>query len=174
LTRYATEDAKKLSESLKTRGSELVQLKDNLVDSVWGDARPPRTKNPIFALEEKYTGESHTSKLARLRQELEKKEVHAIVLTALDEVAWFFNLRGSDIAYNPVFFAYAIITLDSEALFIQKDSAPIPDLLQSFGSDTEIHEYEEFWTHVAGLSEKLQGKVNGFALRCHRTMLMYL
>lgn len=51
-------------------------------------------------------------KVATVRDKLKKKNATAVVLSALDEIAWLFNLRGSDVEFNPVFFAYAIITLD--------------------------------------------------------------
>ena len=50
------EDAKGLKDALQKKNSELVELKSNLVDSVWGDKRPPRPQNPVFPLKEKYSG----------------------------------------------------------------------------------------------------------------------
>ena len=71
------------------------------MDVVWGEGRPSRPKNPVFHLEVKYSGKSHVDKIAKLREEIKKKKAQAIVVTMLDEVAWLFNLRGSDINYNP-------------------------------------------------------------------------
>lgn len=94
-------DAESLKKSLEPRGSELVSLKTNLVDLVWADERPSRPKSNVFPLDTKYSGESSPDKLRRLREELTKKKVKAVVVTMLDEVAWLFNLRGADIDYNP-------------------------------------------------------------------------
>jgi len=55
----------------------------------------------VFHLDEKYSGQSHLDKVAKIREELEKKKQKAIVVTMLDEVAWLFNLRGSDVDFNP-------------------------------------------------------------------------
>lgn len=71
------------------------------MDKVWGDNRPPRPSNSVFPLDEKYTGKSSKDKIARLRQQIEKKKATATVVTQLDEIAWLFNLRGSDIPFNP-------------------------------------------------------------------------
>lgn len=71
------------------------------MDVVWGEHRPSRPKNPVFHLDVKYSGQSHVDKIAKLREEVKKKKAEAIVVTMLDEVAWLFNLRGSDINYNP-------------------------------------------------------------------------
>lgn len=90
----------------------------NLVDEVWSD-RPDRRLNPVIHLDEKYSGklysaclillftiniikgQSSADKIAKVREEMKKKKAKAMVVTMLDEVAWLFNLRGSDIDFNP-------------------------------------------------------------------------
>jgi Xaa-Pro aminopeptidase len=93
-------DVETLEKDLKPLTSTLVPT-SNLVDKVWGDERPSRPSNSVFPLEEKYTGKSSKDKIARLRQQVEKNKATATVVTQLDEVAWLFNLRGSDIPFNP-------------------------------------------------------------------------
>ena len=112
----STADAQALKKSLGK--SELVPLSQNPVDIVWGSERPQRPKNPVFALDVKYSGlnassssssicpdlrsgETLRSKLDRARQELAKKNAVALAVTLLDEVAWLSNLRGTDIDFNP-------------------------------------------------------------------------
>lgn len=63
--------------------------------------RPARPKSRIFHLDEKYSGQSVKDKIVRVREVLEKKLMKAVVVTMLDEIAWLFNLRGSDIDFNP-------------------------------------------------------------------------
>ena len=94
-------DAESLKKSLEPRKSEIVSIVKNLVDIVWSQERPERPKSKIFPLETKYSGESSQEKIHRLREELTGKEVKAMVVTMLDEVAWLFNLRGADIDFNP-------------------------------------------------------------------------
>ena len=97
----------------------LVPLQENLVDIVWAEERPLRPANKVFQLDIEHAGEyanpkpachgvlipsageSHLDKIRRLREELTKKKAAAMVVTMLDEVAWLFNLRGSDIDFNP-------------------------------------------------------------------------
>lgn len=93
-------DAKALEKNLGPAGSELVSLNENLIDVIWTD-RPARPKNKIFHLDQKYSGLSVDTKLVNVREELSKKKAKAVVINALDEVAWLFNLRGSDIDFNP-------------------------------------------------------------------------
>ncbi|KAI9217914.1 putative Xaa-Pro aminopeptidase P, partial [Blastocladiella britannica] len=123
----AVKPADTLREALAAKGHEMVSVRANLVDAVWGSARPAQPSNPVTVLADSYAGRSYTAKLAEVREWLAKpvkdggdKDVaaHALVLTALDDLAWLFNLRGSDIAFNPVFFAYAVITRDDATLYI--------------------------------------------------------
>lgn len=95
-----TADTKSLESDLKDKESVLVPT-ENLVDKVWGKERPERPSNTVFPLEEKYAGKSIKDKIARLREQIQKKKASATVVTQLDEVAWLFNLRGSDIPFNP-------------------------------------------------------------------------
>jgi Xaa-Pro aminopeptidase len=99
-------------------------------------------------------GESHSDKIKRLREEISKKEGKAMVITMLDEVAWLFNLRGADIAYNPVFFAYATVTLDQVTLFInpnQLDDAA----RRSLGGEVVIQDYTTFFDKLKTLANEL-------------------
>jgi len=112
--------AKTLEENLKKKGHSLVAVNENLVDLVWKD-KPAPPKNKAFVHPIKYAGKSHQEKLQQIREELKKFESNALVVSALDEIAWLFNLRGSDIAFNPVFMSYAIISETSATLYIDNN-----------------------------------------------------
>lgn len=115
----SSSQARDLSDKIKDNGGEeLVAVSENLVDLVWGRHRPARPSNPVVLLEQQYTGKDTQTKLKELRAELEKQKLSAFVVSALDEIAWLFNLRGSDVPYNPVFFSYAVITADSATLYV--------------------------------------------------------
>ncbi|KAG8853749.1 hypothetical protein FRB96_008003 [Tulasnella sp. 330] len=117
-TLIAASDAQSISSSLAANSSStLVPLADNLVDQVWAD-RPTRPKTKVRALAVEFAGQSSQEKVEAVRAELKKEKADAIVVTMLDEVAWLFNLRGSDINFNPVFFAYAVITTTTSTLYI--------------------------------------------------------
>lgn len=143
-------DAKPLSEALaKDPTRSLVPVNENLVDLVWGQGRPPRPSNPIFRLGDEYAGESVGSKLSKLRENLTKTGSPGTVITNLDEVAWLFNLRGSDIPYNPVFFAYAIVTRDDATLYVNPASVPqdVRDYLSQ--NNVAVLEYDKVWPALA-------------------------
>ncbi|KAH8116027.1 Creatinase/aminopeptidase [Phellopilus nigrolimitatus] len=147
-------DAKSLRESLQKKDSELASLDKNPVDVVWGDDRPARIKNKVFHLDVKYSGRSSQEKLTALREQLTKKKTVGMVVNMLDEVAWLFNLRGSDIDFNPVFLAYAVVTLDKAVLFV--DSEQITDPVRAhLGKDVEIQPYDSILSYLKELSNTL-------------------
>ncbi|EKM56519.1 uncharacterized protein PHACADRAFT_253690 [Phanerochaete carnosa HHB-10118-sp] len=147
-------DAESLQTSLKEKESQLVSLTQNLVDLVWED-RPHRPANGVFPLDVKYSGEPHTEKIRRLQDELKKKKYKAMIVNMLDEVAWLYNLRGSDIDFNPVFFAYSVVTQDKAVLFINPDQ--VNDIVRShLGDGVELQPYDEFFHYLSGLGAALE------------------
>lgn len=99
---------------------EVTAIEKNLVDEVWPN-KPQLPQDPVYELDVSVTGESFQSKLKNLRKQLETNGAQAIVLFELDEIAWLFNLRGSDVQYNPVFKSFAIISHDSACLYIDQN-----------------------------------------------------
>nr|XP_033798041.1 xaa-Pro aminopeptidase 1 isoform X1 [Geotrypetes seraphini]XP_033798043.1 xaa-Pro aminopeptidase 1 isoform X1 [Geotrypetes seraphini]XP_033798045.1 xaa-Pro aminopeptidase 1 isoform X1 [Geotrypetes seraphini]XP_033798046.1 xaa-Pro aminopeptidase 1 isoform X1 [Geotrypetes seraphini]XP_033798047.1 xaa-Pro aminopeptidase 1 isoform X1 [Geotrypetes seraphini]XP_033798048.1 xaa-Pro aminopeptidase 1 isoform X1 [Geotrypetes seraphini]XP_033798049.1 xaa-Pro aminopeptidase 1 isoform X1 [Geotrypetes s len=116
----AADQWKNISKVLKSAGHRLVAVEENLIDVIWTD-RPRRPCRPLMTLGLNYTGVSWQKKIAILRAKMTERKTSWFVVTALDEVAWLFNLRGSDVNYNPVFFAYAIVGTDTIRLFIDGD-----------------------------------------------------
>lgn len=139
-------EAKPLMEAITADSTRaFVPIKDNLVDLVWAEGQPARPAHPIFRLGDEYAGESVGSKLANIRDKLIKTGSPGTVVSNLDEVAWLFNLRGSDIPYNPVFFAYAIVTKHDCTLFCQPASLTpaVRDYLHA--NDVVVLEYSQVW-----------------------------
>ncbi|KAJ3079226.1 hypothetical protein HK102_003939 [Quaeritorhiza haematococci] len=131
-----------LNGSLIKEDHSLVSIPENLVDLVWGADRPARPDNSVNVLDLRYTGKSVEDKLKELREQLEKKKLAGFVVNALDELAWLFNLRGSDIPYNPVFFAYALVLKNDVVLYINetKLSPEVKEQLKPCG--VRIQPYE--------------------------------
>ena len=111
------QDSKTLKEKLSRHGHELVSIQENLVDSIWND-RPPPPAAPLLVLDTKYAGQDHHDKIKLLQKELETSNAWGLLVSALDDIAWLFNLRGSDIQFNPVFHSYALITSNEVTLYI--------------------------------------------------------
>jgi Xaa-Pro aminopeptidase len=154
-------DARKLSESLKKKASAtLVGVNENLVDRIWKD-RPARPAEKVIVLSEKYAGKSYKDKLEDLRKEISKKKAAGMVVSMLDEIAWLFNLRGSDIPYNPVFFSYAAITSNSATIYV--DSAKLTPEVKEYLGDVKMKPYEALFSDLAAISEQAisEAQTNG-------------
>lgn len=150
--------AKKLAHQLRNAdGGELLALEDNLVDMVWAHDRPPRFCQIISVLSDEIAGKPVFDKISDLRQELAKKCL-VFFITMLDEIAWLFNLRGSDIPYNPVFFSYATISQDDATLYI--DETKLTETCRSHLAlnHVQVRSYESFLTdarkHYTSIIEK--------------------
>ena len=101
----------------KKHGKVLYQL--DYVDEIWTD-RPARKCEEVFALEEKICGKTVAEKLAMVRESMNKKNCSNLVLSKLDDIMWLFNIRGKDVACNPVALSYAVVTKDNSYLFLQE------------------------------------------------------
>jgi len=136
--------AKKLTERIqKAGGADLVPLKENLVDLCWHSDRPPVPRNPVVPLAHEFAGKDVKAKLTELRQELTKKNSSGFIVSMLDEIAWLFNIRGSDIPYNPVFFSYAVVTAESAVLYIDKSRLGEETVKHLEDNDVVIKPYDQ-------------------------------
>ena len=99
--------------------AEFVCSQD-LAEKVWKD-RPALPKDPVFELSEKYTGESRSARLARVRKHMAAENAEYLVLASLDDIAWLTNLRGNDIAHTPVFYSYMLVGKEEAWLFADPD-----------------------------------------------------
>lgn len=103
-------------------GTEIKIVYDqDLADRMW-EERPALSKKPAWFPEEETCGATRVEKIAGVREEMKKKGAEALLLTSLDDIAWLFNMRGDDIAYNPVVLSFCVLTEKEVRLFIQKGS----------------------------------------------------
>ncbi len=116
---FSVGDIRAIEKKLKAKNASLVLDKD-LIDEIWED-RPSLPTAPIFEHDVKYAGKSRVEKLAEIREEM---TADYYLVTALDEIAWAFNLRGNDVDCNPVFYAFAMIDHDSAWIFMDIDKVP--------------------------------------------------
>jgi len=101
-------EAKRFADAARAASSELVALDENPIDRIWSD-RPAPPLGAVTIQAVAFAGEEASAKIARLRDALRDRKADAAVLGAADSIAWTFNIRGSDIAHNPVPLAYAIL-----------------------------------------------------------------
>lgn len=135
--------------------AHLISIQSNLVDQVWGSDQPQRPKQCIKILDQAHAGKTFKEKLANLQEDIKQKNGTSFFVSALDEVAWLFNLRGSDIPYNPVFFAYAVVGLDNTTLFIDGDKIPEDVAAELRDMKVEVRPYEDAFPAAERLSQSL-------------------
>lgn len=140
-----------LQKKLEEKGIGLKCIEKNLVDAVW-ENRPEAPRGHIEIHTAKYSGESAASKLKRVREKMAEADTDALVVTMLDSIAWLFNIRGSDVKYNPVVIAYGLVTAEKAMLFIDKDKMPAEARKALKG--IEILDYEDFGSRLQDLAQK--------------------
>ena len=105
---HTSEGVERLKQATADAGAALVAVDDNPIDALWRD-RPAPPSGPVTLRDIKLAGESAADKLKRVRAELDKAKADALVVSDPQNVAWTFNIRGSDIAHTPLALAFALI-----------------------------------------------------------------
>ncbi|MEX5507235.1 aminopeptidase P family protein [Pseudomonas putida] len=145
----ALASARQLGERLKARGARLVTDKD-LLAQVW-DGRAALPANPVYQHLPPHATVSRAEKLAQLRQGIHAKGADWHFIATLDDIAWLFNLRGSDVSYNPVFLAFALISQQQAILFVGQDKVDA-HLRQVLAVDgIEVRDYSEAGNALAAV-----------------------
>lgn len=116
-TVFSTEAARSLKEELAAARIAVKSLPDPM-DDIWTD-RPPLPQAPAFIHELKYAGRTCAQKLEAVRAEMRRARAQCLLLSALDEIAWTLNLRGSDVHCNPVVVSYLLIGEQEACYFIE-------------------------------------------------------
>ncbi|HFB99300.1 MAG TPA: M24 family metallopeptidase, partial [Phaeodactylibacter sp.] len=120
---FSAGQIQKMERLFATKNIRLDYSKD-LLQVVWGN-RPPLPTNEIFEHKVKYTGKSRAKKIKTIRAEMKKLGASHHFISTLDDIAWIFNIRSSDVECNPVSIAYAIIGQTNSYLFIDKKKVPM-------------------------------------------------
>jgi Xaa-Pro aminopeptidase len=150
---HTREWVKKAKEALASRGAELVPVGENPIDKIWID-RPEASKAKLVVQPDEYAGRSAAEKRTDIAEWLEKHDADAAVLSALDSIAWAFNVRGQDVTHTPVALAYAVVNKDGTADLFVADEKVGPDVRQHLGNGVRLHERYEFENALAGLGGK--------------------
>ncbi len=131
------DDTESLIADLRREGGITVRTNLDILNNIWTD-RPAIPTNKVTVHPMTYAGETAKSKLARVRQALRELHADGMLVSALDDVAWTLNLRGTDVHCNPVFVAYLLIDSDHATLYCdnEKLSADVTSYLNDQGVAT--------------------------------------
>jgi Xaa-Pro aminopeptidase len=139
--------------ALADKGGALVPVDDNPVDAVWAD-RPRPSDAPLAVYDDAVAGASSAAKRAAIAEWLADQQADAVVLSALDSIAWALNVRGGDVDHTPVALAYAIVHADGATdLFVAPDK--LTDAVRRhLGNAVRLNPYPAFRGALAGLAGK--------------------
>ena len=132
---------KEWAEALKHEGGITLRTNFDPLQRLWKE-RPPLPEGPIVAHPLAFAGESCAAKLRRVRQWMKTNTVCGIMVSALDDIAWLTNLRGSDVHCTPVFVAYMLVMIDRAVLFADGRRMTDEARLQMEQSGVEVAPYE--------------------------------
>jgi Xaa-Pro aminopeptidase len=145
---FSIDQYRSLEKALAQAGLKLISLDQDPIDLVWGRDRPKLPPTPVRIHPQTFAGETVQDKLDRLRQRFKAEKVQGLLVTALDEIAWLLNLRGSDVEFNPVFYAYLWVGETQVKVFtdISKVSEDIRTQLGSQFLWAPYHDFMDFLT----------------------------
>ena len=163
---FATNAARSLQKELENNGITLKCTADPM-EQIW-DGRPEMPQAPAFIHDMKYAGRTCAEKLEAIRAEMKKAKADSLLLSALDEIAWTLNLRGSDVHCNPVVVSYLLIGENETHYFINSQKVTPEVAAHLHEADVSLHTYQEIESYLAQLpAENLMlepGKTN-YAVR---------
>ena len=134
-------DVKALISDLRQQGGITVRTNLDPLAQIW-QQRPPIPMNAVELYPLEYAGESTHDKLRRIRKALRERHADGMLMSALDDIAWTLNLRGTDVHCNPVFVSYLLITSKDVTLYIHREklTPEVLDYLKSEGITADDYE----------------------------------
>ncbi len=144
---------KQASAALGGRGARLVAVDSNPIDAIWPD-RPAPSAARLVRHEDRHAGRGAADKRQAMAQWLATNSADAVILSALDSIAWTFNIRGQDVERTPVALAYAIVHADATAdIFVAPEKVDAA-VIAHLGDAVRVHERAAFAPALAALSGK--------------------
>ena len=146
-----TNDAKEFAKiAAKKHGS--LKIDKDLLDEVWTD-RPALVHQPADVLKDEFNGEATASKLARVREQMEKEEAQYHIISTLDDIAWILNVRGNDIPHVPVVLSFLVIGKEDAMWFVEENA--LSDAVKEMAAECgiTIRPYEDVYAYAATIPE---------------------
>lgn len=147
----SVKEGQSLANKLAFKGIN-IEYKYDLVNDIWEDRCSLPTEK-AFLLGIEYSGESFSDKLSRIRAVMKEKKATTHILASLDDIAWLFNIRGRDVKSNPVVLSYAVISIDSVYLFIDKNKIGEDIRAELSKENVQIKGYEEVYEFIKNIDE---------------------
>ena len=123
-----------------------------MIDEIWTDDRVPQLQNPVFIHSVEYAGLDYREKLKNIQTEMINNHADYLFITKLDDIAWTLNLRGDDIPYNPLFYAYLMIEPEKATIFANASQFDL-NVIEMFQADKNlmVENYDQVYQKVSFL-----------------------
>ncbi len=152
-TVVSSNDAIYFSNALKDKNAKLHTSED-LVDVVWGEDRPKMPQEKLYVLPKKYVGEDITTRIQKVRDAMKEKKADALVLTQLEDPCWMLNIRGNDIEFTPVSYAFALVTSKKVVYYVDKEKLT-PEVEKYFAkANVTVKKYHALEKDLEGFKNK--------------------
>ncbi|WP_439545856.1 aminopeptidase P family protein [Sandarakinorhabdus sp.] len=138
---------------LQAKGAELVAVAANPIDAVWHD-RPAPSAAPLELHDETFAGRSHADKRADIAAWLQARAADAVVIAALDSIAWLLNIRGRDVARTPVALAFAVVHADASVDLFTAPAKITPAVRAHLGPDIRCQPRDQFEAALNAMAGK--------------------
>lgn len=148
---YSAADARALENTLRKKELSLRTDLD-LIDPIWKE-RPAIPDAPLFEMPIELSGLSVQEKLKAVQDKLREAGADCLILSALDEVAWTFNIRGTDVTYNPVVISYAFVSEKENVLFINPKKLTAGTAERLRNADVKLADYSMIYTYLSRLAD---------------------
>ena len=153
---FSVNDFRAWKEQLAEAGIEMRSI--DLIKPLWTEGRPAIPQDKLYPYSADFAGETVESKLAKIRGMLEagvrsqESGRYALIVSALDEIAWLLNIRGNDVEYNPVVISYVVLEADKCTLFV--DANKLDAAAQNYldFNNISVQPYEAVFDYIKGLS----------------------
>ena len=132
-------------------GADIRIQSVDLIKPIWTEGRPAIPQDKLFPYSADFAGETVDSKLARMREKMAAMHGEAMIISALDEIAWLLNIRGNDVEYNPVVIAYAVLEADKCTLFVNPEKIDSPAQNYLDFNNIDVQPYEAVFDYIRGL-----------------------
>lgn len=149
---YSASEINQLKEKLAKHKIQLNPTVD-LINEIW-DNRPNIPTQKAFLHPIEFAGIGRKEKFEQIAQHLHTTNADYLIVTALDEVCWTFNIRGNDVDFNPVALSYGIVGKDKAELFIDKDKLSENDVNELIGDGVTITDYANFFQEIGEIAKK--------------------
>ena len=132
---------------------EKIELRSiDLIKPIWTEGRPAIPQDKLYPYSADFAGETVESKLTRMREQLAKKKADAMIISALDEIAWLLNIRGKDVEYNPVVISYVVLEADKCTLFVDANKVDSPAQNYLDFNNIDVKPYEAVFDYIRSLN----------------------